>query len=513
MPPETSVISLCDDNEPGGSHELPSWLRGGLLVVILAGAALRVVYPGTTVFCDDQARACALAEDIAAGRWEVAGMINSGQFRNLPGFAYVLAAVWIAAPDPSALVYFTGAVNLLALGLAAYLISRLAGTTAAWWGTAFLAAGPWSIQYCRWIWAQDLLFPAAVLAHVALWQWLVRGRKWALLGVILALTLVLQIHLAGVALILAVALLCLWRRPRLALLPLAIGLAIAVASVLPYLCHGELAAPDEQRFGYRHFWRVVPAAAMSLSGLQWSLEFKGGYPAFAHSLGWRRWPYEAIMLVPVAIFVWATLLSIFNMWRQRRRQSASGLPPMSLITALVLLIPLSFSLLGLRTSPTYLPVWYPLPFVLIGWLIARAGHQRRILPVFLLGVLAVELAFFAEQLRYIRNQGGVPGSIIDRSYGPLRADIDALAARVSATEVWAAYDGPSPIMDDASAFLFRHAKWGGSSPGRVLIWYRPWSDQSAIEPLADDVEPPAEAFLVRPWDGAQQREGKLQRRP
>ena len=48
---------------------IPPWLAVALSVVILVGLWLRVAMPGTTVFAADQARACALAEDIASGRW------------------------------------------------------------------------------------------------------------------------------------------------------------------------------------------------------------------------------------------------------------------------------------------------------------------------------------------------------------------------------------------------------------------------------------------------------------
>ena len=105
-------------------------------MVIVAGLALRLVYPGTTVFCEDQARGCALAEDIAGGARPTGGLVNSGGFRNLPGFVYVLAGVWRLWPAPLGLLYFIGAVNVVAVLGSAYLMRRWIGSAGAWWGAA-----------------------------------------------------------------------------------------------------------------------------------------------------------------------------------------------------------------------------------------------------------------------------------------------------------------------------------------------------------------------------------------
>jgi hypothetical protein len=500
---------------------LPVWLRIALAAVIASGLAMRVIEPGTTVFCNDQARACALAEDIAAGRWESAGLVNSGGFRNMPGFAYLLAGVWKICPSPLALLYFTNAVNILAVLGALFLMRRWLGSPAAWWGAAFLASAPWAIQYSRWIWAQDLLFPAAMLVYAFLGRWL-RGSRWAVLGLILSLALLVQIHLAGMALAIALAIYLLWARPKVAIAPAVIGCLVAIASALPYLLGHHLGAPGAERTGYVHFWRVFVGAAMSVTGLGWNLEFKEGYPAFVASLSWRHWGYLAVLSLPALLLAAGMARGLARLWRQRRAGPETRRQPLPMIAALVILVLIGFDLMGIRTSPTYLPVWYPLPFALMGWaavaLIRRRDGQPRVwLMVILLGVMAVQLSFFAEQLNYMRFHGGVPGSIIPRSYGGAAADVEAAAERASTSEVYFLYEGNSAIQDEAAAWLLRHASWAGDSPGRTLLRFGWASDASrpsvTAAPLPEELPPPQGAFQVRPWKGPQQEGGKIQRGP
>ncbi len=333
----------------------------------------------------------------------------------------------------------------------------------------------------------------------------------------------LQIHLAGVVLIIAAAVLVIWRRPRCSWWPIGLAMGLAIASVLPYLLGGHLDAPTAERTGYQHFWRSIPAALMSLSGLLWQLEFKGGYGDLAASLGPRMRMYQAVMVVPVALFIISAVAGVICAWRERKSTVRGQMTPLMLVVALVLLIPAGFSALGTRTSPTYLPVWYPLPFMLIGWFVARAGRSavrsrsaivvRRTWQIGLFVVMLVQMTFFAEQLRYIRAEGGVPNSILDRAYGPLANEIAGVAQTCTAGEVWMQYAGSSPIMDEACAFLFRQQEWP-SAGGRVLIRFDSWPGAgTTVQRLPVDVDVPADAFLIHPWRGPQQMGGGVPQIP
>lgn len=487
---------------PIDERPLPVWLSIALAMVILTGLYLRIAMPGTTVFAADQARACALAEDISHRRWQAGGLINSGGFRNPPGYVYLLAAAWKVSPEPLSLLRFTQFANLLAFAISAWWVHQLIGKTAAVWAMAFFAASPWAIHYCRWIFAQHLLFPSALIVYICLWAWLVHGRRWAALGAMLGLILVAEIHLVGIILALAVGIVLIAWRPKLPLKPVALGVVIGIAALATYfLTRGgaTTGGPDEERVGIVHIWRTIPAAAMSVSGIVWSLEFKEGYPLFAQFLGKLRWPLEIVMIVPVVLLATGFIISLSKTFRTGK----------GLVVLLVVAIPLAFVLAMLRTSPTYLPVWYPLPFILIG-LAAKRFATHAWVSVALVCVLAAQLFFFTRQLTYIDRHGGVPHSVLGRSYAGLLQDRTIAAKEVQADEIWLQYAGETPIMKEAVPYFFRRGHWN-TAPGRVeLIVYRPpWEGQIEIKSLGARSEVPADAFQIRPWAGPQQQGARI----
>lgn len=493
------------------------WIGAILWAIILAGVALRLAWPGTMTFADDQARACALAQDIAEGRWESAGLLNSGAFRNPPGFVYLLAGVWILCPHPIALIVFVQLANVAAFVAAGWMLHRIAGRPAALWGMAYFAAAPWAIQYCRWIWAQDMLFPPAVFVYIGLWRWMVVGRRWGALMAILALLALVEIHLTGVVLALAVALMVALWRPKIPWLPVAMGLAIVATALVPYWLSGELRTPAGNRIGITHVWRVIPAAAMSVGGLGWQLEFKAGYVQFVESLAWRHWPYLLAMAVPAFLLVIGLSLIWRNRWSNTHRPILPALRPrtgIGLCTALLVLIPLSFIILRIRTSPTYLPLWYPLPFLPIGlaaaWLASRRGTVGVMSKGVMLACLVGELSFFAEQLCYLDKHGGVPKSLLDRSYNGLMADGRVLVASIHADEIWVQYTGSSVAMDEAVAYAFRRLAWTDGRGQRALIRYcGPWDGRITVEWVPPGVPVPANAWQAHPWSGPAQHQGRI----
>lgn len=503
---------------------LSPMLRAALVIIILIGLAARVVLPTTTVFCRDQARACALAESIADGERPTAGLVNSGHFRNLPGYTYLLGAVWSLSPGPMSLVYFTISLNILAVIGSFVLIRRWFGPEVALWAGAFLSASPWAVHYSRWIWAQDLLFPAALLVYFFLFEWVCRQRRWASAGVVLSLALLVHIHLVGIVLALAVGLVILWCRPRLPARWLVIACALAMATLIPYVLDGHLSTPGSSRVGYRHFWRVVPGALMSVTGLGWRLEFRDGYAAFAAALTWRYWLYLTFMGTISIAFLVSALALVRGTWRRRKEPLVARRSPTAVLAALMVLIPLSFGLLGIRTSPSYLPVWYPLPFVVMALGIQRLLQSvtrmtvRRGLRVGALVLLIAQLAFFGEQLRYMRTRDGVPGSPLGQSLGAMIGEVNAAADHIDAAEVWLVYTGQSAIQDEATAYLLRHASWRSARAGRAVLRFgwNPGEQDSptwSIRELPPGQDPPEEAFLVRPWSGPQQSGGKIRRVP
>ena len=159
-------------------------------------------------------------------------------------------------------------------------------------------------------------------------------------------------------------------------------------------------------------------------------------------------------------------------------------------------------------------MWYPIPFVLIGvaatWLARRPNPVRWIAQFGMLAALVVQLSFFTEQLRYIQIHGGVPNSLLDRSYAGLREDSRKLADRVAGDEIWVEYCGPSSVMAEGLAYYLRSVPWRSSLGQRALIRYRaPFTGACEIIHLAQDDQPSPQAFLVHPWSGPSQRGGHI----
>jgi hypothetical protein len=178
-----------------------------------------------------------------------------------------------------------------------------------------------------------------------------------------------------------------------------------------------LDSPGGSRVGYVHFWRVIPAALMSVTGVGWQLEFNDGYPGLLAHFGVRQWVYLAAMGVVLLVFGVGMVMAMGRLWSRRRSAMEQRRDPVTMSAALCVLIPVSFVLLGIRTSPTYVPMWYPLPFLLMGWAVAtrvgrlNSGVIRGVVQMVLLGAMVLQLGFFADQLQYTRRCGGIPGGL------------------------------------------------------------------------------------------------------
>jgi hypothetical protein len=327
------------------------------------------------------------------------------------------------------------------------------------------------------------------------------------------LILVTEIHLAGVVLALAIGLVLIVWRPHLPRLPIAIGVLTGTVALGAYwLARGSSAdGSSEERTGILHVWRTIPAAAMSVSGIFWSLEFKEGYPLFAHSLGRWRWPLELVMLVPVALLA----IGLATAWPRGVRFGSFTKTGTGLIVLLVLAIPLAFVLALIRTSPTYFPLWYPLPFVLIGLAAQRLTARAKVpAAILLLVVLGLQLYFFTRQLMYIDRHGGVPKSVLGLSYAGLLEDRAFAAAKVEADEVWVEYAGETPIMREAVPYVFRRGSWRPGAGRVALIVYRPpWEGGSEVWHMASREDVPPGAFQVHPWSGPRQQHARITETP
>jgi hypothetical protein len=284
-----------------------------------------------------------------------------------------------------------------------------------------------------------------------------------------------------------------------------------------------LAFPRGSRLGYAQAWRVPVGAAMSVTGLGWQWLLEGAAPRFARSLVWRRWLYEGAMLVPVGLLGAGLLFAARRVWRDTKAARAARRNPLSMASALILLIPLIFIVLGIRVSPTHFTLWYPLPFVLAGWVMARASQRKvaaigpGLLTGLVLGSMVAQLAFFSEQLAWLREHGGAVEARAGRLYGAVQRDLATLVPLVRAREVWLSYEGPPEWQTVAAAYLLRHAAWPEATRDRAVVHFRWGQDaagyRAAVEFLPPGAAAPPGAYQVRPWTGPQCRNGRIPRLP
>jgi hypothetical protein len=256
---------------------------------------------------------------------------------------------------------------------------------------AYLAASPWAIFYSRKVWAQDLLLPFVVLLISLLYAWLVEGRRWALCGALVTLSVLTQIHFAALALVpvvaAAVVATVVWRvhackvgrrlagRKAAALwLPLGVGVALAALLYAPYLI-------ADAQDGWRNVRAIVQAggapAEMQWQALRYTMLNVGGreihalagperYREFlAGILDLNYWPDRVQEAAAVGSALYLGVCCV------RRRKEPRALARYGLLLLWLILPPLFFLRSSTAVYPHYLIPVYPAPYLAL----AIAGGQ------------------------------------------------------------------------------------------------------------------------------------------
>jgi 4-amino-4-deoxy-L-arabinose transferase-like glycosyltransferase len=237
---------------PAANDPKYRWLEGIALATILAlAAALRLGWPGINSFSFDEARLSLMALQMAReGEFARLGMQSSTGVPNLPAAVWIFVLPYWFSADPLLVTLFVGLVGTAAVAGIWWLGRQGWGVWAGLSAALLLAASPVAVLYSRNIWSQNLLPPLAILWAVAAVVGIGRQRSWVIgLHVFLA-GFIWQVHLAGIALLLATGWLAirfaLWRQWR----AVVVGGALAGLMAAPYLytiwCCGEGARADLQ---------------------------------------------------------------------------------------------------------------------------------------------------------------------------------------------------------------------------------------------------------------------------
>lgn len=226
----------------GMNNRQQEWIL--LTAVLILAAVLRFGWVGVNSFSFDEARVSQLALQMAReGDFAELGMQSSTGVPNFPAAVWLFALPYRLSTNPqlathfAALISFLGTIGIWWLARVSW--GRWAGLSAA----ALYAAFPFVVAYSRNIWSQNLLAPFAIFWAITA---IIGVSRWAdeqnyppwLSAVALAAHaflagFIVQIHIAGISLVLASVWLGLRYRLWNRWLPIVIGTALALLAAAP----------------------------------------------------------------------------------------------------------------------------------------------------------------------------------------------------------------------------------------------------------------------------------------
>ncbi len=198
---------------------------------------MRLLWPTYTAFGFDEAQVSRLALLFAQdGIFPALGMQSSTGIPNFPAVTWLYAIPFRLSTNPVYANLFTGLINVAAIA-GVWRLATVWGRKPALVSALLFASAPWLVFYSRNIWSQNWLVPLSVLWAVAAVLGIGRQRFWWLVLHVMLAGFVLQVHYAGIALVLGSAWLVLrfklWQRWPEVL----IGSALAILCMLPTFRH------------------------------------------------------------------------------------------------------------------------------------------------------------------------------------------------------------------------------------------------------------------------------------
>lgn len=314
------------------------------LIAILVGAAvLRFGWLGVNSFAWDEARISLDALRMArGGEFILAGQPSSVEIPFFPASVWLFAIPFAISPDPQFATLAVAFVSWLTV-LGVWALGRRFGVLAGLLAALYMAASPYAVFYGRSIWQPNLLAP---LALVWLWAWVVSREREDRRGLIasglvgLVGVLTVQVHFAGVALVLGTTYAVLRHFPVRKLLALIAGGVVAALCAIPYLYYTTVVDP-----------RVVERFGSVLGGGVSSIDLQSFGNLLRLAVGWE-WgflglgdldPYSGEPLLPliVGIVLLVGCAALFlRLFRARRTTSTT--PLLEAIVSTLLILPLVF---------------------------------------------------------------------------------------------------------------------------------------------------------------------------
>jgi hypothetical protein len=346
-------------------------MASAVAVVLLLATYVRLSYPDLSWFGIDQARDAQVALGIVAGRsFPLLGVEVAGGPAHTwgPAYFYLLAIPFALSRDPALAVAFLSAMSVAGLLVTYRLCILFFGRAVAVLSVALLGTYPLAVLEAKALWnvAPMTLF-TAVFFH-AMFSVVVQRRSVMIIPALTALGVLLQFHLSAIALIVVLVLALVLFRPPLRARHLAVGGALLLALMLPYLVTQWLTGFQDIRAAAAAAnapWQLrgpVELAELTLRVLFASPDVVSGLPALRET--WRPGivlglhQLEAGSLVIGLVFVGLTAV-----WPFLARRSSDDAHRSVVLVALGCAIP--FAMLGARgdVRPHYFDVTYPMPFI------------------------------------------------------------------------------------------------------------------------------------------------------
>lgn len=152
---------------------------GGLLVIILLAAYLRLGSPGVVEYKRDEANLAQLALNMTdSGDIPLLGIGSSVGVPNAPWNVYVLSIPYMITSSPVVVTGFIGLLNVLAVIVTYMIARRYTNAYIALLVALLFAVNPWAVIFSRKIWAQNMLPLFVVLTVGVGFAGFVHGRRW-----------------------------------------------------------------------------------------------------------------------------------------------------------------------------------------------------------------------------------------------------------------------------------------------------------------------------------------------
>jgi hypothetical protein len=294
----------------------------------------------------------------------VAGLPSVG-IRNSALFLYVLALPYAIVSHPLAGVAFIAALNVL-VGWQLYrLTARLYGNMAALVALALWAGAPWQVLYGRQMWPPSLLAVVCLAVLAVAVEWFEKGGQRRLVLLVVAAFVVPQVHFSGFSATVWIASVLIARYRQIRLAPLLAGLAIGLATWIPWLVfqlasnYADLRNLANVGQGKESLYTTAVGAVhwwLTLFGAR-CLEFWfQPNPGVAAAYVGAAWP----MVADVLGLVWSAVLLVAIGNSLAKRDAIARL------LALWCILPVGLLLLVRPTMhPHYPLIAYPIPFVMV----------------------------------------------------------------------------------------------------------------------------------------------------